>query len=97
MIHVRKVRAEYFEAIKAGKKLFELRRQEPDAPDFAAGDYLALNEWKDERYTGRCLLARIEYVLRAEDSCCTLRDNCVALGLKPMPLCGEDIRAIFKN
>ena len=97
MIHAKKILPEYFDAMKAGKKLFELRRLDPDEPGYVAGDYLALNEWKDERFTGRCLLSRIEYVLDAEYSCGTLKDDCVALGLRIMPLSGEDLFALRKE
>lgn len=97
MIHVRKVRSEYFEALNRGDKLFELRRQEPDAPDFAVGDFLAVNEWKEERYTGRCLLFRITYLLDAAHSCDTLREGCVALGLRLMPIGTLDLQMMRRE
>lgn len=93
MIHARKVRAEYFEALWKGNKRFELRREEEGEPAFCYGDYLALNEWKEGGYTGRCLLFRITYVLRDYNSCGCLNAGCVALGLQHMPLSGEDLRA----
>lgn len=89
MIHVKKVNAEFFEPLRTGAKTFELRQVEADEPDYAVGDYLALNEYRDEHYTGRCLLFRIEYVLAANGSpiaALYLRPNVVALGLRPMPL-----------
>lgn len=86
MIHVKKVRAEYFDALQRNDKPFELRRPDPDEPRFAVGDYLALNEWRDEHYTGRCLLFRVTYVLDAARSCGCLTEGSVALGLRPMPL-----------
>lgn len=91
MIHVKKIKPEYFDALRSGDKRFELRRPDPEEPAFAVGDFLALNEWKDERYTGRCLLFRITYVLQAVDSCSTLTPGSVALGIRLLPLCGEDL------
>lgn len=90
MIHVRKVLPEYFNALQEGTKRFELRREDPDAPRFAVGDYLALNEYDPGRhaaledlYTGRCLLFEIGYVLRNYDG---LEEDYVILGLKTTPL-----------
>lgn len=90
MIHVKKVAPEYFEPLKDGCKLFELRREEPGEPRYAVGDYLALNEYDPERhvsptvqYTGRCLLFRIRYVLRDFEY---LAPDCVALSLLPINL-----------
>ena len=87
MIHVRKVKPEFFEALGDGSKSFELRREEPGSPRFAVGDYLAVNEFdpgrhapQDELYTGRCMMFRIVYVLRDFDG---LKDGYVILGLKP--------------
>ena len=85
MIHVRKVHPEYFEALRNGSKTFEVRKEEPDAPEFAVGDFLALNEYDPGRhtipgdnYTGRCLMFRITYVLRGFDG---LVESYVCLGL----------------
>ena len=91
MIHVKKVKPEYFDALQSGDKLCELRRPDPEEPAFAVGDFLALNEWKDDRYTGRCLLFRILYVLDAAHSCGCLTEGSVALGLRLLPLNPEDL------
>lgn len=91
MIHVKKVKPEYFDAARRGDKPFELRRPDPEEPAYAVGDYLALNEWKDDRYTGRCLLFRILYVLDATHSCGCLTEGSVALGLRLLPLGPEDL------
>ena len=83
MIHVRKVLPEYFEALRTGRKRFELRKEEPDEPSFAVGDFLAVNEYEPtleplaECYTGRCLLF-----------------GTVILSLSLRPLCGDDVAAI---
>ena len=90
MIHVKKVLPEYFEALRNGSKRFELRREDPDDPCYAVGDYLALNEIDPERqaepsemYTGRCLVFEITYVLRERE---WLAPGCAALSLAPTAL-----------
>ena len=51
MIHVRKVAPEYFEALRSGRKRFELRDERDAEEPFAAGDFLALNEWAESETT----------------------------------------------
>lgn len=95
MIHAKKIKPEYFEALLRGDKTYELRHEDPDEPPFAVGDYLALNECEDgqhcERphYTGRCLLYRITDVLRNFP---LLAPGAVVLGLRLVPLGFEDLR-----
>lgn len=97
MIHAKKFLSEYFEAELKGDKPFDLRREDPDEPAYAVGDYLALNEWKpgitsDEgSFTGRCLLYKITYVLRGSS---LLAPGVAALGLRLMPLSAEDLPAL---
>ena len=97
MIHVRKVLPEYFEALRTGRKRFELRREEEDEPFFNVGDYLAVNEYDPtlealaECYTGRCLLFEILYVLRGHE---LQQPGTVILSLSLRPLCGDDVAAI---
>ena len=97
MIHVRKVLPEYFEALRTGRKRFELRKEEPDEPSFAVGDFLAVNEYEPtleplaECYTGRCLLFEILYVLRGHE---LQQPGTVILSLSLRPLCGDDVAAI---
>lgn len=96
MIHVRKVAPEYFEALLSGKKRFEIRREEPGEEKFAVGDYLGLNEYdnggshteRHSRFTGRCLLFRITYILRGHE---LLKDGTAILGLQLMPLSFDDV------
>ena len=66
MIHELIIRPEFFEACTSGKKTFEVRRN--DRP-FEIGDYLALNEWNGENYTGRCALFDITYILSDTEYC----------------------------
>ena len=93
MIHAKKVKPEYFEALLKGDKTFELRHEDPDEPEYAVGDYLALNEYERyneaQEYSGRCLLYKITYVLRGSP---LLAERVVAIGLRLMPLSFEDLR-----
>ena len=97
MIHAKKIKPEYFEALRLGRKTYEIRHEDPDEPPYAVGDYLALNECESGQhcelphYTGRCLLYRITHVLRDFP---LLVPGAVALGLQLMPLCGEDLQAL---
>lgn len=97
MVHAKKVAPEYFAALLKGDKTFELRREDPEEPAFAVGDYLALNECEDGKhsegphFSGRCLLYKITYVLRGHR---LLQPGVVALGLRLMPLSSEDLPAL---
>lgn len=75
MIHALKTLPEYFEAVKGESKTFEIRKG--DRP-FWVGDFLALNEWDDEAYTGRALIVEITYILDNPDYC---KEGFVALGI----------------
>lgn len=77
MIHALKTAPKYFEASAAGVKGFEVRRN--DRP-YSIGDYVALNEWSIEGYTGRCTLHRIIYILADEELC---KEGYITLGLEP--------------
>ena len=101
MIHVRKVKPEYFEDLLSGAKRFELRREEEGEEPFAVGDYLGLNEYdpggehvdRHARYTGRCLLFEIVYILRGHE---LELPGVVVLGLSLKPLCFEDLPGAVK-
>ena len=60
MTHALKIRPEYFDAVQAGRKPFELRRNDRG---FQVGDLVELREWDGERYTGRTVIRRITYTL----------------------------------
>lgn len=76
MVHQLKTETKYFEAVKAGRKLFEVRENDRD---FRVGDYLALNELSadGEKYTGESIILKISYVL---DDMRFLRYGYVVLG-----------------
>lgn len=44
------------------------------------GDYVALNEWNSEQYTGKCTLQKIVYILNDPEYC---KEGYVILGLEP--------------
>lgn len=76
MVHQLKTETKYFKAVKAGHKLFEVRKNDRD---FRVGDYIALNELSadEKKYTGDSILLTIKYVL---DDARFLRDGYVVLG-----------------
>lgn len=57
----KKILPEYFEAVEAGDKNFELRK---DEDKIQVGDMITLREWTGTQYTGRSITKRITYVLR---------------------------------
>ena len=59
-IHEVKCLPEYFEPLAQGEKGFEFRKNDRG---YAVGDYLAVNEYDGEHYTGRCFLVKITYIL----------------------------------
>lgn len=77
MIHALKTAPVFFEASAAGLKGFEVRKN--DRP-YNTGDYVALNEWSGEGYTGRCTLHKIVYILSDPEYC---KEGYVVLGLEP--------------
>ena len=77
MVHALKTDPEFFEDVAAGKKPFEVRKN--DRP-YLVSDFVALNEWKDKEYTGRFILLKIVYILDNPQYC---KEGYVILGLKP--------------
>ena len=62
MTHELKILPEYYNAVRSGKKKFELRK---DDRDFAEGDRLWLREWDpEEGYTGKAIMTNVTYILR---------------------------------
>ena len=62
----KKIWPEYFEAILAGKKKFELRLADFDVKK---GDILVLREWepKTKEYTGRILEKEAVYIIKTKN------------------------------
>jgi len=57
----KKILPEYFEAVRDGRKTFELRK---DEDNIQVGDLLILREWDGVKFTGRAIYADVMYVLR---------------------------------
>lgn len=84
MIHQLKCERQYFQAIAAGRKTFEVRENDRD---FQEGDFLALNEittgedtptgWA---YTDRSCLVLVDYIL---DDVKYLQPGYVCMAIKP--------------
>lgn len=77
-IHQYKTWPEYFEAVLAGQKNFEYRRDDRPGPAPKVGDTLLLREWDNvkKRYTGRKLSRTVTYRLWIEDSDCFVAGFC---------------------
>lgn len=90
MIHALKTLPEYFEAVRKGDKPFELRENDRD---FKVGDYLALNEWDGEKYTGRSQLVKVTYILDPNEVM-TCEDGFVILGLNYFTINADNISEV---
>lgn len=66
MIHELKTTPEYFDAVSKETKTFEVRKEDRH---FHIGDFLALNEFKNGDYTGRCILVKVTYILNEPQFC----------------------------
>lgn len=62
-IHELKTEPVSFEALRKGRKLFELRK---DDRGYEVNDLLVLREW-DGQYTGRMVTAKVTHIIRAGD------------------------------
>lgn len=92
LIHRLKCWPEPFEAVRTGRKTFEVRRD--DRPGgFREGDFLRLDEWSPAtldlgiagRYTGRTLLARVRHVVKGGRPPAPLPTGVVVLGIEVEP------------
>ena len=80
--HQLKIWPDYFYAVQAGTKTFELRKNDRA---FKVGDILVLEEYRPGvgEYTGRVIRKRISYIMEPsmQPENDILRDGHVALGL----------------
>ncbi len=93
MIHALKIEPIYFKEIAEGIKSFEVRKN--DRP-YRKGDYVALNEWENECYTGRCTLHKIVYILSDPEYC---KEGYIILGLEPCMIRtrGEKFESVYSE
>ena len=81
-VHDVKILPEYYEPVAAGKKRFEIRRNDRDYHD---GDVIHLREWtQDGGYTGRVVAAKILYILDWTQAQGLLPDGYVAMTISIM-------------
>ena len=84
--HELKILPQYFDDVASGKKSFEIRKADRD---FKVGDFLILKEWEGGMYTGRAVVAKVDYIYQGDGSYGLSEEYCI-LGLyksKPkMPL-----------
>ena len=59
-VHDLKISVKYFDAVESCIKNAEVRYNDRD---YGVGDWLVLREWDGKRYTGRCVLRRIMYIV----------------------------------
>lgn len=57
--HNLKMTPEFFEAVKKGKKTFEIRLNDRD---YKIGDRIILKEYQSKKYTGREIIGQITYI-----------------------------------
>lgn len=76
MIHELKILPEFYNAVKKGKKTFEIRTK--DRP-FKVNDHIVLKEWTGFDYTGEQIKVRIRYILDDENY---LLKNTVAMSIE---------------
>jgi hypothetical protein len=60
MTHTIKILPEYFNPTAAGKKAFELRKNDRN---YQVGDTLQMKEWNGENYTGREIQCYVTYFI----------------------------------
>jgi len=80
MVHALKISPEYFGMIINDEKPYEIRKK--DRP-YKIGDYIALNEYEDGFYTGRCTFARIVRIVEYADC---LKEGYLVLTLEPIAI-----------
>lgn len=79
-IHTIKIAPKYLNAVVAGQKKAELRKNDRN---YKVGDVLLLKEWKHGRYTDREWAAVVTYVLPVNEVITDV-DNWVVLSIRSM-------------
>lgn len=70
----KKIMPEYFKAVRAREKNFELR---VDEDDIQVGDLVILEEWDGKVYTGSAVVKRVKYVLRNTPEFGLMKGYCI--------------------
>lgn len=70
----KKILPEYFKAVRAREKNFELR---VDEDDIQVGDLVILEEWDRKVYTGSAVVKRVKYVLRNTPEFGLMKGYCI--------------------
>lgn len=80
-LHELKIDPDYFEAVKSGKKTFEVRNADRE---YDEGDILNLKEYMHESgYTGNNITVKVTYILRY-CQCLSLPKEWVVMAIKPI-------------
>lgn len=79
MIHKLKILPKWFEDVVAGRKQFEIRKNDRN---FQVGDEILLQEWEDGHYTGREILKTIGYICFGDGTFGLSEGYCI-LGMEP--------------
>ena len=75
-VHELKIAPEYFEKVLSKEKTFECRYNDRN---YQIGDILNLNEYQNQKYTGRSISVEITYILENFEG---LKENFVILSIK---------------
>lgn len=70
----KKIMPEYFKAVRAREKNFELR---VDEDDIQVGDLVILEEWDGKVYTGSAVVKHVKYVLRNTPEFGLMKGYCI--------------------
>lgn len=70
----KKIMPEYFKAVRAREKNFELR---VDEDDIQVGDLVILEEWDGKVYTDSAVVKRVKYVLRNTPEFGLMKGYCI--------------------
>lgn len=76
-VHNLKIHSQYFWDVMAGKKTFDVRKNDRN---YRVGDALILREWENNNYSGREMSVRITYML--DDAFVGIIPGYVVLGIE---------------
>lgn len=91
--HTLKILPTYFKSIFLGYKNFEIRKKDRD---FKVGDGLILQEFENEKYTGRIMVRYISYIYDGNGEY-GLSDGYCILGIKSSPIVNPIENGLWNN